>query len=492
MKRVSHQIKQLFNHKYENLCNKMDKETEKQFIELSISLDEYRDDFNLISYIEPLLWRDTFSIDYIINLQKILKFYKDADILLPIIEDHRYEFIKEYHEFEFTNCIAYEMAIRTDEFQKVKSICMILEDLNNHIEELQLNYSNQNIDLNSIKEELPPYPNDIQETFDKYLVNCEKVNDLKISYLKIKKELEMKLKESKPILEKIGITNPIPFLGQDMYNFTGDDFKLLNHHKPTLRVSHFNSGLERIIKYYLKKENIYKNENSKFLLCKNEPIEKIIKNIELYYIYNDLLRFKLSKDFDISILDKDIKNILIEYYQEYQYMDIKPNYMRPLLYFKNSKLVNLEINLNCPKEELVSLISKVKDDYDKQKDLIKTPLEVLDEKVTLFEKPNGEKRIPKSFKEKKEVFANMFCVYDLDKVLTPIFDKKNKEFKIKQKEKLIDRDEINPYSKEYLKSEISMISRIPETSITKYRTLMKEYIDKKKFVDLISGISKNN
>lgn len=106
--------------------------------------------------------------------------------------------------------------------------------------------------------------------------------------------------------------------------------------------------------------------------------------------------------------------------------------------------------------------------------------------------PNSESKLPsKTIQEKRIAFANAFCVYDLDKVLAPIFDKKNKDFRKKQRKGEIDKDETNPYTKEYLKSEISSITGLSEDNIKVYRTLMKEYIGKEKFVDLIKGVSNN-
>ena len=47
-------------------------------------------------------------------------------------QEFEIDFIKNYKDFEFTNSIAYEMAIRTDEFQKVKYLYMVIEDIQNY------------------------------------------------------------------------------------------------------------------------------------------------------------------------------------------------------------------------------------------------------------------------------------------------------------------------------------------------------------------------
>ena len=246
------------------------------------------------------------------------------------------------------------------------------------------------------------------------------------------------------------------------------------------------------------KESIYiKNDTRlKFEKIKNSNIEeilnKIIENIESYYLEINSNIIQLSENMTISMLDDEFKDLLKKHYNKYKYIDIQPNYTRPSLHFIDAKIVNLPINLNFSKNELIALVSKIKDDYDNKKSRIKTPLEILGEKLEKFIKPNSESKLPsKTIQEKRIAFANAFCVYDLDKVLAPIFDKKNEDFRKKQRKGEINKDETNPYTKEYLKSEISSITGLSEDNIKVYRTLMKEYIDKKKFVDLIKGVSNN-
>ena len=175
-------------------------------------------------------------------------------------------------------------------------------------------------------------------------------------------------------------------------------------------------------------------------------------------------------------------DMLKKHYSKYQYIDVQPNYTRPLLHFINAKIINLPINLNFSKNELISLVSKIKDDYDNKESLVKTPIEFLGEKLEKFKIPNSEKKLPsKAMQDKKIAFANAFCVYDLDKVLTPIFNKNKKETS--------ENEDNSIYTKEALKSEISSITGLNEDTIKVYRTLMKEYINREKFTELITGIS---
>ena len=89
------------------------------------------------------------------------------------------------------------------------------------------------------------------------------------------------------------------------------------------------------------------------------------------------------------------------------YTDLYYNISRPKIQkINNIKLTNIEFNLNLPKEELMAYISKIKDDFDKNNSIIKTPLELLGE--TLEKSDN--KKTPK--KPKASVYADWFYIYD--------------------------------------------------------------------------------
>lgn len=476
----------------ESKYNKLD-ENDKEINKIYNEAGKYLEDYDFQSYILPLLNPDSFTTEKIHNLEKVLQYYKEEKIFLPLIDDPRYEFIKNYEEFEFSNCIAYEMLIRTDEFQKAKFLYMIIEDI-------QSMYQSSLRDiLNSIKESLQYFHKDIQNILSKYINSDVLEKDSNKTLLnKILVDLIKELENSKIILKDLGILNLTSFLGQDMIDLTDENFVLIDQVQRDLPIKDFDNGLELLIKFYLTKESIYiKNDTElKFEKIKYSNIEeilnKILDNIGSYYLEINSNIIQLSKNMTISMLDGELKDLLKKHYNKYKYINIQPNYTRPSLHFIDAKIVNLPINLNFSRNELIALVSKIKDDYDNKESRIKTPLEILGEKLEKFIKPNSENKLPsKTFQEKRIAFANAFCVYDLDKVLAPIFDKKNEDFRKKQGKGEIDKDETNPYTKEYLKSEISSITGLSEDNIKVYRTLMKEYINKKKFVDLIKGFSNN-
>jgi|GEM_PF-3100489 len=480
----------------------LDNESKKKLDKIYNDLEHYLEDYDFKSYIAPLMNPNTFTVEKIHNLTKVLQYYKDEGIFLPLIDDPRYKFIENYKNFEFTNCIAYEMAIRTDEFQKVKFLFRVIENIENMQNMYSSSYHISNDEtkefINTMKESLQYLHKEIRTILLKHLDSYNVQINLNELLKKILADLFKELDSSKLILKDLGILNPTLFLSQDMIDFTGDNFTLLDQIQRTPTIADFSNGLELLIKFYLPKEKIYKkvDDDVKFERIvnsiDNEIQTIILKNIDSYYINVNSSVVQLSSNMSISMFDKEFQNILKKHYKKYQYIDTQPNYTRPSLHFINARIINLPINLNFSRDELKCLILKIKDDYDHKKSLVKTPIELLGEELEKFQKPNSEQKLPvKKMKEKKIAFAHAFCVYDLDKVLSPIFDKKYKDFKEKQKKGQIDKDEINEYSKEYLKSEISSITGLSEDSVKVYRTLMKEYIDQKKFTELIQGFSKS-
>lgn len=96
---------------------------------------------------------------------------------------------------------------------------------------------------------------------------------------------------------------------------------------------------------------------------------------------------------------------------------------RPKLHIPKDidKTIDLKINPNLPKDELIAYISKIKDTYDNDNSIIKSPLEILGE---VLEKSNN-KHTQK--KPKAEKYADWFYIYDCYKILKAKDKKKSNE-----------------------------------------------------------------
>lgn len=444
-------------------------------------LNTFENDHDLRNYIRPLIKHEDLNNDEIEKLEKILKYYKEDNILMPVIDDPRYETIKNYEDFEFTNCIAYEMVIRTEEFKKTEYLISTIKDLKklNYLERCY--YMSEKGKYIFLKE-IRFMHKDIEELLKKHVDNKSSPNTID----EILADLYIELEKSKEILKAYGILNLNSFLTQDMIDLTNGDFNLLDQ-IGYLTIKDFKNGIDLLINFYLQKERIYKKDISevKFKKVTKTNSEEIKSKLKSYYIETDSNIIQISKDIIISDLDNEFQSFIKKHHNKYKYIDTQPNYTRPSLHFLNAKIINLPINLNFPEEELKSLILKIKKDYDNKNFLIKTPVEQLGEKLEKFKRPNSEKKLPsRDIERRKDAFAKAFCVYDLDKVLSPIFAKKNEEFR----KNINDYKDDNPYTKIKLKEEISSIVGVCDDTVKVYRTLMKEYIDGKKFIELITGV----
>ena len=141
---------------------------------------------------------------------------------------------------------------------------------------------------------------------------------------------------------------------------------------------------------------------------------------------------------------------------------IKTNFRKQLpLPIEYDNQISIIINPNLPKEELIAYISKIKDDFDKDNSIIKTPLELLGE--TLEKSDN--KKTPK--KPKASVYADWFYIYDY--------------WKYEKTQGKTDKDI-------FVALEIENNVPYKEDMLRKIRDKMKYFIDDLGYKELITGV----
>ncbi|MDN5042536.1 hypothetical protein O8C80_04200 [Aliarcobacter butzleri] len=287
---------------------------------------------------------------------------------LPQRDDLIYKEIEEFQDYELTNCVAYEMAIRNKDIN-----ALVNEYLKKEFTFLYLEENNKDIEL---------------------------------------------LKEYGFNFEAMIITQILGVLKQDINLFSGK-----------IRTNEvFNCD---ILKNRTNNNSLVYFEKGNFFYESFDDKDKIIKKIDK----NDI-----NKDF-ISFL--------------------RCNFKRPKLYFQKNKIAKIDINLNLPKEELIAYISKIKDEYDKDNSIIKTPLELLGE--TLEKSDN--KKTPK--KPKAFVYADWFYIYDY--------------WKYEKTQGKTDKDI-------FVALEVENNVPYKEDMIRKIRDKMKYFIDDLGYKELITGV----
>jgi len=183
---------------------------------------------------------------------------------------------------------------------------------------------------------------------------------------------------------------------------------------------------------------------------------------------------------------------------------------RPKLISDNSKNATINLNLSLPLIELTAYLKEIKLNYEKDTSIIKTPLELLGNEL---QNANNSK-LPK--KPKAKLWADLFFVYDYVKARLSEKENNNKQIieqyekdkqnisnnqglstsdkRIQKAELLIEFEENKDNTKQediYQDDELLKQLDIKSNSISKYYTLMKNYIDKLKYKELVTGVSIN-
>lgn len=175
----------------------------------------------------------------------------------------------------------------------------------------------------------------------------------------------------------------------------------------------FNEGDEKRkehtvkVNNYLYEKNIYKLE------------EEYCIDFNSVKLYLNLINNKIDSEEKISAISMSDSLTVLEVLKKESYpFDDKINqkifnkFSRPSMKVPEQLKKSLPyINLNLPKDELVAYISKIKEEYDKDNSIIKTPLELMGENLEKAVNEHTQK------KPNTEKYADWFYIYDCYKIL---------------------------------------------------------------------------
>lgn len=248
---------------------------------------------------------------------------------LPQRDDLIYKEIEEFQDYELTNCVAYEMMIRTDnDYHVVSNKSYVYKIDKIKLSDINL-FGFQNL-LQVVEKLYPKYIEDTKErAFDIFFRN---------SLFKQK--------------EITGYLNEKDFENENLKEIYRQDF---NQGK-RFYTNNILDDLEYFIEYYL-------NNDDEF--------------------FNNIYIPTLLEPY---LLDKNNCKAIIKEQKILRKMKLPSS--RPESNFNIQKSCLLEINLNLLKEELIAYISKIKDDFDKDNSIIKSSLELLGE---ILEKSDNKK-----------------------------------------------------------------------------------------------------
>jgi hypothetical protein len=393
-------------------------------------------------------------------------------IELPERSDLKYYIIEKYEDYEYTYCIAYEMLIRTKEFKALKNVSH-----NERGEQWRKDAAELGLNPNMIS-----FPEEIFSCtpLDQNHLFCEKWT-----------------------------------------SFTIDDV---------------HDGLNRLITFYINNNELYEIKKdvideygqSIYEKVKNVVLSNVMENMGSYHVpvvinnqfakkdtsHIQAMSPSISKHLPLKILEKRFLDTLSSFDLKEKYIQTEPIFNRPLLRFQQNKIINLPVNLNLSKEELIAYMLKIKEDYDHGKTQIKNPLEIIGQIFQHAIEPNSSKELPTTKENRKIAIADAFFVFDMYQILAPYFKNKlddivgdrAKKIKEIQKRKDLDKDqkkyEIDnlkdgakddkkSYSADLLYTNIAQWGKIPDYNIKALHKFMKEYIEDSQYKTLITGVANN-
>lgn len=387
-------------------------------------------------------------------------------------DDTIYKDIENFQDYEYTYCIAYEMAIRNSEV--IKTIKSFLENFIN----LDL-YDNPILcDTNAfIKSQ-----NEVQKLLSDFNINPL---ELYINY-NFFEDVNIKLGD---ILNKLEEHLSLTLKGI-FFEKEKQEYEFFDTPEDDIRNAKLlDKPLSDEKSYRLLKGNKYFES---FIYYKEDKV-KNLKNLLTENEFN-----QLNKEDFVQILQNDW---------------IRPRYSRPKLHksFLQSRKRKVEIDFTLPEIELVDFISKIKKEFDKDNSYIKNPLELLGDELDKSDEMKS-KALPKDKLKRKKIMADAFYIYDTWKILEIHYAEKTKELKEKLKKEIqsiknnfnydkydkkskIDDAKTNNefslsnYTKVSLKTEIASQLNISIDTVDKLHTLMIKYIDNLKYKELITGLS---
>lgn len=374
--------------------------------------------------------------------------YLDND--LPKRNDNIYKEIESFEDYEYTNCIAFEMAIRNDEVKK-------LLDKTNLFNTIKRATQNEVIDSH----------------FDNILLSTKERKDVAFELSK--------------------------------YGFNHKECVMHNLHKNMANIKGDKLGSTVLAQSEYTKLTDILSKSELDIVCK---VEISLYN-QMPWVKEEKDKMKTNEDFlKIGnhlewIFHETNEEIIKDALKRTQKIKIKNQFSRPILELPYTTIADIQINLSIPKDELIAYITKLKEEYDTDNSMIKTPLEHL-----------GEKSENSSMTISKKKIADKFFVYDYVKVRLKEIDELNQEEKLKYDEKIqwiknnssltgsdkkiqiqtLKHDQkenlINTTINDIFKDE-KLNKEITKGTAKRYYYEIKPFIDELKYKELITGISNN-
>ncbi len=419
---------------------------------------------------------------------------------IPNRYNMKYRRIEKYEDYEFTHCIAYEMAIRNKEVIKLTNIIENLNILYSYIQDLlpnkykyemsqevlALRSFNSGEDVSSILNKI----HNLKSKMDNFLVEnltLEQVDYIVKSFDKI-----IKKDNDDYLLNIINKYNSDIFEKYASYTKKSNLFTIF-HNAITINKINIILILSDSIEQKLEKEYYTLNEKKSITsknIKKNIPKDTNYEpNVALNNHFDSSLKVPYYKDADIYGKGYISFQGGFENDDSFSINEIIPNFSQPLRMFNTMKV---SINPSLPLNDILSFVKQIKEDYDK-KNSLKSFFELIMKDLDISnETKKSTIDNPSSFS--KEKWADIFYIYDYFQFYLSDEDKINKSKTINGKES---KENVETIIAKEISLQLSFYHLLNYKNALDFTKSFEDYNSAYSwydadFLDKIQGLVKNN
>jgi len=303
----------------------------------------------------------------------------ETTIALPTRRE--YEYIEKFEKFEFTHCFTYELARRNPNVEKSLNL---LFDLFFYYEQEILPMLVKFQAVTITKDMLEPIK-DVEKIYKDFMIGL--VNH----YEKYQFEDDFEDLTLSNTKEKIS------YLVQALVKELYEKYYVIYQHE-TEELSHDFHDIYNPLKYL---------ERDRTLTEHIEGLSDSEIDLREYYKFNETENEYFT-----------IYQSIYNYQKEFSFNTIYPNFRTAMRDFTDTKVL---LNLNLPLEEIKDYIKKIKEEHNKKNSIIKSPRELLEEKLEIEDDTIGV------IISKK--WADVFFIYDYFYISKLLTNKKDYEIR---------------------------------------------------------------
>jgi len=304
------------------------------------------------------------------------------NIELPTRFDEEYTKIAKFEKYEYTHCLTYELARRNS---YVENSLNLLFDLFSYYEQIILPTLTK-YEIAVITDDMLEVINDVENMYKEFFIGLVNHYDKKYFMADFENLTMENIKEK--------ISYLVNTIVKELYK----KYYIIYQHESENFTSDFNEIYDPLI--YLERDKALTKHIKN--ICSNEM--DIKENYKINYDQNEY--FTVYQDIHAN-------------QEGFLFSTIYPNFRTAMRDFTDTKII---LNLNLSKDEIIDYVEKIKNDYDKKSSIIKTPRQLLEEELEIYDDVDNI--------IKTEKWEDILFIYDYYHICQVYTNKKN--YKIRE------------------------------------------------------------